>query len=80
MNTPGGFLKMVWCQIAGHDDRVVRAPDRLRLRCDYCGRATAGWTLSSRPGLQNERMDGTRKWFTAAPVGRRLGSSQPTRS
>jgi hypothetical protein len=48
---------MVWCLIAGHDDRMIRAPERLLLRCDRCGRGTSGWELSNRPVLQNERVD-----------------------
>jgi hypothetical protein len=36
------------CLVLGHGDVVVRAPERLYLRCDYCGRETAGWTLTRR--------------------------------
>jgi hypothetical protein len=35
----------LWCLIFGHDDMMVRAPERLRLRCDHCGRETPGWSL-----------------------------------
>ena len=34
------------CLLLGHDDSMVRAPERLWLRCDHCGRETAGWTLA----------------------------------
>jgi hypothetical protein len=79
--TPGGFLKLAWCLIAGHDDHVLRAPDRLRLRCSHCGRTTAGWELSNGPTLQDERIDRLRKRSALEPVMRRaLGRSQLTRS
>jgi len=35
----------LWCLIFGHDDMMVRAPERLWLRCDHCGRDTPGWSL-----------------------------------
>jgi hypothetical protein len=35
----------LWCLIFGHDDTMVRAPERLWLRCDHCGRNTPGWSL-----------------------------------
>jgi hypothetical protein len=79
--TPGGFLKIGWCLVAGHDDRVIRAPDRLQLRCDHCGRTTAGWELSNGRTLQNERTERATKWSVLEPVMRRaLGRSQLTRS
>ena len=34
------------CLFLGHDDMMVRAPARLYLRCDHCGRESAGWTLT----------------------------------
>jgi hypothetical protein len=34
------------CLLLGHDDSMVRAPERLSLRCDHCGRETSGWTLA----------------------------------
>ncbi len=34
------------CLLLGHDDSMVRAPERLWLRCDHCGRETSGWTLA----------------------------------
>lgn len=37
---------VVDCAIWGHDDRVVRVPDRVFLECAECGRATAGWDLT----------------------------------
>jgi hypothetical protein len=33
------------CLILGHDDMIMRAPARLSLRCDHCGRQTPGWSL-----------------------------------
>ena len=33
------------CLLLGHDNAVIRAPERLSLRCDHCGRETPGWTL-----------------------------------
>lgn len=44
------------CLLLGHDDWIVRSPERLRLRCDHCRRETPGWALTrlgaSRPPLQ----------------------------
>jgi hypothetical protein len=34
------------CFLLGHDDSMVRAPERLWLRCEHCGRETSGWTLA----------------------------------
>ena len=34
------------CLLLGHDDWLVRSPERLRLRCDHCSRETPGWTLT----------------------------------
>ena len=36
------------CLLLGHDDWMVRSPERLRLRCDHCGRETPGWALTRR--------------------------------
>jgi hypothetical protein len=78
---PGGFLRMAWCVIAGHDDRLIRAPERLRLRCDRCGRTTAGWELSTGHGLHDERIDRRRRRPMFEPALRRtIGRSQLTRS
>ena len=38
------------CFVLGHDDWLSRSPERLRLRCDHCGRTTGGWALT-RAGL-----------------------------
>jgi hypothetical protein len=35
------------CLIVGHDDRFSRESGRLSLRCEECGRSTAGWTIGS---------------------------------
>jgi hypothetical protein len=48
MNRPAGGGDMslsIRCLILGHDDTMVRAPERLSLRCDHCGRETPGWSL-----------------------------------
>jgi hypothetical protein len=57
------------CLLLGHDDWVVRSPERLRLRCDHCWRETPGWELTrlkaSRPpqpvvelsGLRGSRLE-----------------------
>ena len=41
------------CLLLGHDDWLVRSPERIRLRCDHCRRETTGWSLdqinASRP-------------------------------
>ena len=34
------------CLLIGHDDRIARSSARLWLRCDHCGRETAGWQLA----------------------------------
>ena len=33
------------CLILGHDDSFAREPRRLMLRCEACGRETAGWAI-----------------------------------
>ncbi len=35
----------IGCLLWGHDDRQHHSPDRLFLRCEICGRETAGWAL-----------------------------------
>jgi hypothetical protein len=40
------------CLFLGHDDIMVRAPERLYLRCEHCARETAGWTVSGSPKLR----------------------------
>lgn len=40
------------CLLLGHEDMMVRAPERLCLRCDHCGRETAGWTLTGSQRLR----------------------------
>lgn len=39
------MLTQLGCLILGHDDMIVRAPHRLFLRCEHCGRETPGWIL-----------------------------------
>ena len=38
------------CLLLGHEDWMVRSPERLRLRCDHCRRETPGWALTRREG------------------------------
>jgi hypothetical protein len=46
MPRPGGFFAFsIRCFLLGHDDLMVRAPERLWLRCEHCDRETSGWTL-----------------------------------
>ena len=33
------------CLLVGHDDMMIRSPNRLWLRCQHCGRETAGWAI-----------------------------------
>jgi hypothetical protein len=35
------------CLFFGHDDRFSRTAGRLSLRCDECGRHTAGWAIGT---------------------------------
>ena len=34
------------CLLIGHDDMLLRRPDRLSLQCSHCDRETKGWNLS----------------------------------
>jgi hypothetical protein len=43
------------CLILGHDDKMVRAPDRLSLRCDHCNRETPGWHLGQTHPVRTPR-------------------------
>ena len=45
------------CLFLGHDDMMVRAPERLYLRCDHCGRESAGWTLTGSHRLRKVQRD-----------------------
>jgi hypothetical protein len=40
------MLLSVRCLLLGHDDWLVRSPERIRLRCDHCRRETTGWSLN----------------------------------
>ena len=44
-------MTLVWlaCLLVGHDDMVMRAPGRLWLRCNDCGRDTPGWLVGRSP-------------------------------
>jgi hypothetical protein len=35
----------VGCLLLGHDDMIVRSTGRMWLRCQHCGRDTAGWMI-----------------------------------
>jgi len=45
----------VRCLLIGHDDRLLRRPQRLSLQCNHCGRETRGWNLnqSDQRGVMN---------------------------
>ena len=47
------------CLLLGHDDSMVRAQERLWLRCDHCGRETAGWKLDRSRSLHQVRSTAT---------------------
>jgi len=49
------------CLFIGHDDRMTRSSARLWLRCDHCGRETAGWQLGReiRLAVENLRSEAT---------------------
>ena len=53
------------CLLLGHDDWLVRSPERLRLRCSHCRRETPGWALTrhkvSRPPQQVTKLSGLRE-------------------
>jgi hypothetical protein len=38
------------CLLLGHEDTLVRSPERLWLRCDHCLRETPGWALTRLEG------------------------------
>ncbi len=43
--SPAGTVVSIACLLMGHDDMLVRAPGRLWLRCNDCGRETPGWSV-----------------------------------
>jgi hypothetical protein len=45
--TVGHGLTRLRCLIVGHDDSFNREVGRLSLRCDECGRTTAGWMIGA---------------------------------
>jgi hypothetical protein len=49
------MLVSMRCLMLGHDDRLVRSPERLRLRCDHCRRETPGWALTTRETSRHPR-------------------------
>lgn len=51
----------VGCLLLGHDDMMVRAPDRLWLRCQNCGRDTAGWTIGPETTLVHQPASSDRR-------------------
>jgi hypothetical protein len=74
--TVGSGAVRIHCLLAGHDDRFVREPGRLRLRCEACGRATPGWAIATGPPRVASRLPGRRPAFRViSGVGRR--SSTP---
>ena len=69
------MLFSVRCLLLGHDDWLVRSPERLRLRCDHCRRETKGWALNhvngSRPpqqGTESSMLRGTSRLESQARV------------
>ena len=67
------MLFSVRCLLLGHDDWLVRSPERLRLRCDHCRRETKGWALnhvngsrSPRQGTESSRHRGTSRLETSS--------------
>jgi hypothetical protein len=61
--TVGFGAVRVHCLLAGHDDRFVREPGRLRLRCEACGRATPGWAIATGAPRYASRLPGRRLPF-----------------
>jgi hypothetical protein len=47
-----GIVFSAHCLLAGHDDLVMRAPDRIWLQCQDCGRQTPGWILGPEAGSE----------------------------
>ena len=45
----------VGCLLLGHDDMMVRSAGRMWLRCQQCGRDTAGWTIGTEVGRLGRR-------------------------
>ena len=41
--------------VTGHDDLVMRNPERLYLQCQACGRETSGWSLRAVAVNVNDR-------------------------
>jgi hypothetical protein len=65
------------CLLIGHDDRIARSSVRLWLKCDHCGRETAGWQLAREtwPAAETLRSGSTANLATAS--GRRTSSWRP---
>jgi hypothetical protein len=49
-------LVTIECLIGGHDDFIRRTRSRLYLRCERCGRETAGWAVG--PAAARQHVDG----------------------
>jgi hypothetical protein len=49
-------LVTIACLIGGHDDFIRRTRSRLYLRCERCGRETAGWAVG--PAAARQHVDG----------------------
>jgi hypothetical protein len=62
------------CLFAGHDYVMVRAPERLWLRCNHCGHDTPGWPVGqvsspqSKPALTGVRQPVRARRETEHPV------------
>ena len=58
----------LWCLIMSHTDVVGRAPGRLYLECETCGRVTPGWTVGQVPRperARERRQSGVLGWLRA---------------
>jgi hypothetical protein len=53
------------CLMVGHDDSIRRAPARMYLECQECGRETTGWRLD----LSSRINSGPFKAITHPPDG-----------
>lgn len=42
-------LRRLLCGLRGHDETLHVDPSRVYLRCESCGRTSAGWDVSPRP-------------------------------
>lgn len=72
--TAGFGLLRLRCLLAGHGDRLVRAPGRLSLHCEECGRSTPGWTIAAGAPRVASQLPGRRTPFRVIPGRARLAA------